>query len=475
MTTNQPKALTLDSFPPELLRTIVQYLALSDLKSIRQTSKLWASVGAEYLLGPVFTLLFHRDDLTRLKNVSTHPSLRCGIKTIKFNWAALDHYQALHNMYFLHYIRSSGVRQTLLSDAWAACKTIKEDKDSNAMKNQYDSRALQSVLASFDSLQRIEITFHDCPFENKTLQRMWKFPSSRQRTGPDGLANLIKVLRACEGLELKSFRHDRMPMQFFSFPEYMCHAFDIPRHVTELEIGLGWTQAQDEDGAMQNLGTWMSSAPKLKTLRLSAAFNPFLDLLTLPTLEAFALDQVNIYAITLLNFLLRHKDTLRYLELGSEVSLYRIEDSNDPKTWRDVLRNVGEEMKLEKVRVLVTKPAANRATREAMLSSDDPWNVYEDDGVQALEDFCLRGGRWPAELELEGEFKSIAAESTEQFGGTTDEHWEDEFLSEQDADADAHDEDYVTHEDLFYVTHDDLFYVFEDLDQPHASIAADSS
>jgi len=54
-------AITISSLPVELCQTILSFLSLKDIKSIRLTSHHWSTLGLHYLLSPVFNTLPHQD------------------------------------------------------------------------------------------------------------------------------------------------------------------------------------------------------------------------------------------------------------------------------------------------------------------------------------------------------------------------------------------------------------------------------
>ena len=62
----------MEHLPVELRQTVLQFLDLESLKSIRLTSKAWAVLGEEYLISDSFTTLPHRDDMSRLLSISQH-------------------------------------------------------------------------------------------------------------------------------------------------------------------------------------------------------------------------------------------------------------------------------------------------------------------------------------------------------------------------------------------------------------------
>jgi hypothetical protein len=64
-----------DTIPYELKRLIYDYVDLETIKSLRQVSKAWASVGVELLLLPSFNIKSHSLDVQRLIDIGSNPTL----------------------------------------------------------------------------------------------------------------------------------------------------------------------------------------------------------------------------------------------------------------------------------------------------------------------------------------------------------------------------------------------------------------
>ena len=81
----------MERLPNELRQDVLQHLVLSDVKSIRLASKDWARLGADYLIKPTVYTLPHRDDFTRLLQLSRHPLLESYVQRIVFNCGYIRH------------------------------------------------------------------------------------------------------------------------------------------------------------------------------------------------------------------------------------------------------------------------------------------------------------------------------------------------------------------------------------------------
>lgn len=68
-------AMSSDAIPYELKRLIYEFVDLQTIKSLRQVSKAWASVGVELLLLPTFRVTSHSHDLQRLIGIGSNPTL----------------------------------------------------------------------------------------------------------------------------------------------------------------------------------------------------------------------------------------------------------------------------------------------------------------------------------------------------------------------------------------------------------------
>ena len=82
----------MDRLPNETKDLVLGYLKsdVEAIKNIRLVARSWAFLAAPYLLSPVFTALPHRDDFTRLIEVSQHPYFSQRIKTLSIRWMSVD-------------------------------------------------------------------------------------------------------------------------------------------------------------------------------------------------------------------------------------------------------------------------------------------------------------------------------------------------------------------------------------------------
>lgn len=77
--------------PPEIIRHVLGNLELSDLKNARLTCKTLGVIGAETLL-PTIHVVFTKQSIERLRDVSLHPIISLHVNEIIYEADRVDHY-----------------------------------------------------------------------------------------------------------------------------------------------------------------------------------------------------------------------------------------------------------------------------------------------------------------------------------------------------------------------------------------------
>jgi hypothetical protein len=77
--------------PQEIIRYVLNYLKLTDLKNARLACKTLGVIGAETLL-PTIHVVFTKQSIERLRDVSLHPVISLYVYGIMYEADRVDHY-----------------------------------------------------------------------------------------------------------------------------------------------------------------------------------------------------------------------------------------------------------------------------------------------------------------------------------------------------------------------------------------------
>jgi hypothetical protein len=77
------------AIPPEIIYGVCSLLSVDDILSFRLVNKLFADIGAAYML-PEVTFYMHQQELNRLKEISLHPVFSKHVKSLTYFAQALD-------------------------------------------------------------------------------------------------------------------------------------------------------------------------------------------------------------------------------------------------------------------------------------------------------------------------------------------------------------------------------------------------
>ncbi|KAH6714546.1 hypothetical protein BKA61DRAFT_723306 [Leptodontidium sp. MPI-SDFR-AT-0119] len=319
----------METLPNELRRAILTHLPISDLKSIRQTSKSWALLGQEYLLSPIFRTLPHRPDTLHLKGISSHPAFNHRIQVIHFNHGEVNEYSGRHNSYFLQY----------LMEAYEYFKQLTQ----KYLPTSCDEDTLTGIFAKLPNLTTLEVSLIRCPFTNSDpkvpdlLTNIWNFPSTRLLPRVATVERMTSILHAVSAnssaLSITTISHDRLPFEFFfQNPKKMAVISSAFKNLTSLTLLLEYSDLPNDTHATQaffNLAKCLRAASLLRDLSLRFQGRRKIDIA--PLLATFAEDEFAFHDLStlqlqgmitsetsLLDFLVRQKASLTKVTLGGE-------------------------------------------------------------------------------------------------------------------------------------------------------------
>jgi hypothetical protein len=271
--------LSMEHLPIELRRAIIRHVDIPSLKSLRLTSKSWGALGEEYLISSVFTSLPHRPDLSRLQDLSQHPSFKHRIRSLILNHGEVNEYHARHNTYFLQYMREPESRLEAQTSAWGIYAHLKESKELYLPKS-CEPEALRRMFSRLPNLRSIEVTLTSCPFEEghpELLKDIWKIPSSRLLPRVATTERFTNILTAvCSNMStirLQSLAHDRLPFEFFAQKAILNSLLSTAfQSLTILKLAIDYSDMPNNlhaPQAFQNLSHCLRSATSLQRLDLA--------------------------------------------------------------------------------------------------------------------------------------------------------------------------------------------------------------
>jgi hypothetical protein len=317
----------MEHLPLELRQQIIQYLELEDLKSIRLASLSWALAGQGYLLKPTFHCLLYRDDFNRLLGISRNPYFSPIIEQINFDMGEINEYYAQHNTYFVQYMKDPEDRDEDGRVAWAEYNRLKAAKEACAY--HYCSRyVLIKSFKNLPNLKTIDISMSRCPFDNHLLQRIWKILSTRLHPRAATTERFTDIVCAARHIHLESLTHDRLPVEFWMQRRpTLTRVAEAFRNLHTLKICSEYSisiSSLHREAIFKGLYSCLRAAPLLRTLHIGfrGPVKPEVNLsdcdggVAWQHLHTFALEGMVIGQDDLVAFLLRHKSSLKRLQLG---------------------------------------------------------------------------------------------------------------------------------------------------------------
>jgi hypothetical protein len=288
---------------------------LDTLKQMRLTSKLWATLGESYLIGPDFIAFSYRRDFPRLRTICRHSFYSTCIHSLTFNLGDMNESNSRSGAYAPFICESD-----ILSESFSSLPNL--SSISISMAN--DTCTNEPVLA--------------------ILRQTWAVPLERSLRRDEvcyRFGNVLKTL--CPHVaktKLRRLKHDCLPIEFFA--QYQSR-IEVTRPIfsqlTEIDLALNsgsFSHDQRFLGMLKSLGRTLRCAKGLERLSLTWLVWRRVDLSELfmellpqedseektyfPKLEFLHLEALKIHLEPLVQFILGLKESLKVLELGGEVS-----------------------------------------------------------------------------------------------------------------------------------------------------------
>ncbi|KAK4159754.1 hypothetical protein QBC43DRAFT_122391 [Cladorrhinum sp. PSN259] len=328
----------MDSLPVELVRLIFQYCDLPSVKALRISSARLADIGYDYLLPEHFTAVEYKDDIKRLQLIASHERLRDKIRSITFNLAKIDEYNARHTTFFQHWLQEPEERNQLLQEAWIKYYELEEQSKKLrplSTRSKVVEDAFKKLGGSSDKLKSLEVTFTKCPYDIEVLQQVFEVRNCRKRDRSQACKNMNAIVSAVRHVRLDSLSIDQLPLELFRLADDRRHWFDCATSfasLSRLDLVLDPPDnlfPQSKFRAVNGLGHVLQFSTELKYLRLAfhtyhapgekfeLSFKAlFRGNFTYEKLTDLKLEGISCSEDDLKCFLLRHAATLERLRLG---------------------------------------------------------------------------------------------------------------------------------------------------------------
>ncbi|KAI0388476.1 hypothetical protein F5Y17DRAFT_206145 [Xylariaceae sp. FL0594] len=260
----------MERIPTELLYVICSFLSVDDILSFRLVSKLYADVGAAYML-PEVTFHMHHQELERLRQISLHPVLSKHVRSLMYS-AEVFHSPALSWRQFvlehkLERERNARLRGPNFSPArlqkWWRKYVDAVAKQDAIMSEQYDTAVLSEVLPRFPSLETLTMTAEgryddgQCRIRRKTPFASDERPCSiisGDYIRPEGKRHLEALLLANANANanskcaLTTLRAGELHWRFFrQSGKELLNMFKPLANLTYIDLGIGVGPPYDED------------------------------------------------------------------------------------------------------------------------------------------------------------------------------------------------------------------------------------
>jgi hypothetical protein len=356
----------MNTLPTEIRRQIITHCTVPTLQSLRLTSTIWASLGFEYLISSSFTTLPHRPDFTRLLAVSQIPILSQQIEHLIINLGEINEYHARHNSYFIQYMRDPDERLAAQESSWGSYASFKSEKEKH-MPLACSSELLVPALKNLPKLKKVEVSLATCPFpkndeRTELLRQMWSIPSTRLCPR---VATTERFTALCSALvgspaRVEELSHDRLPFEFFAQKSITISFIStVFLTIRKLSLVLDYSDMPNNlhsSQAFQNLSHCLRSTSYLEILSLSFQGRRKIDISPLfaslsehnhvfDKLQNIKFEGMRCTENELVEFLLRHKASLKKVQLGGPGSKAPYQKANGGLhlgngTWKSVFERV---------------------------------------------------------------------------------------------------------------------------------------
>ncbi|KAI0522282.1 hypothetical protein F5B22DRAFT_634173 [Xylaria bambusicola] len=436
------------NIPAEICYIVCSFLDVTDILHFRLVSKLFADIGAAYML-PDVSFNLHRDDLNRLSAISLHPILSKHVESLTYFAEAID----LPKVSWIEFVQNhqskmrwNGMlrRQNNKTPSQLASeyKRYSEavDEQQNLIKGEWDLRVLKEVLPRFPNLKTLHMSTTE-PFYEMCNHGQMKRPLSEfLRKGyvgsahPEGKRTLDTLLlaNAHAPCAITALHITMVYWKFFKRSERkLSRLFKPFANLTTIRLtisiepqderllhdglSLGRCQRVFAKGALRKI---LRCMPQLRLLHLEirnfeyeqpergAQLHDIIEPgFHWPDLEEIILCGIAGDRVEFMDLFLRHKDKLRTLRL-SDVTLAST-------SWRKLLPDIRNRLHLDTVCICGNiygirededdPPGPLEGMPGLEVWSLSPSDMDVDEMRDSIHMYCRQGGtNYPDELPLCG-------------------------------------------------------------------------
>lgn len=377
MDPSKPPATGADYFsrlPAELKSELISYFSPPDVTILRLISKSFASLGLKGLFDGQLTVRMHRDGMSKLLAVSRIPNLAASILEIEIFAADFD-----AEMFRMVTKDLQTHDKDFRFQLDTICDTMSEAQSSFCQRNK-----LNAAFRNYPSVSSLIMTSSKFPFEDVSigdhLRQTWS--AIKPRTTHLGSGNQKVVERTAHRyanvlLAAKCFSTPLKKLALKDLPISVLQWYDIPSNNEAEEISIleemvelcGSVDDLQMDfrdfsiptgrrihtlSKVQALNSLLASLQRIKSLELSLGSlglsmsqrGDVLSGIKLPCLEVLTIELTMTQRQNLLQFLGKHRATLRKLHLSSPVYMSLLEGSGIP--CEDFMTSLRQNLTLER-------------------------------------------------------------------------------------------------------------------------------
>ncbi|KAE8443819.1 hypothetical protein EG329_001326 [Mollisiaceae sp. DMI_Dod_QoI] len=401
------KNCKMEFLPTELRRAILAFVDITSLKNLRLTSRIWATLGEDYLISDTFFSLSYRNDIYRLTNLAKHPKFRHKIEHLQFQHGEVNEYHARHNTYFLNYMQDPDIRMEMQTSVWSTYANLKAQKE-RYLPNACDKEVMTRVFGLLPNLKSIDVSLMICPFQEdghpEMLKEIWVIPSTRlmpRVATTERFTSLVTAVASnVSTISIESLSHDRLPFEFFAQrPTLISLMSEAFQSLTSLNFVIDYSDMPNNlhhNQAFQNLSICLRSATQLRSLGLQFLGRKKTDIADLlssfqvnrhvfSNLESLALRGITSTETDLGNFLVKQK-SLKTLHLGGLGFKTRHQPPIDgvhlsEGSFKDLFERIKNGMTLESFKLqgdIIGQESGERWVLEGVEDEKDLWEFVMD-------------------------------------------------------------------------------------------------
>ncbi|KAF2996954.1 hypothetical protein E8E14_002845 [Neopestalotiopsis sp. 37M] len=478
----------MENLSAELLHDVCACLKIEDVLAFRLVCKVFADVGAAYML-PEVSFYMLEAEFTRLRAIADHPIISKHVRSLTYYAEVLDAEKITFPAYVREHTREQASARTwngffkatpkldsadlplLRSNYQAYERTMRLQQD--IIENAHDVTCLKEVIPKFTSLRQATMSSTGCFYDEKARWRVWdearplhlrKVRKSPFENAPCSAGNPLEPegKRHTNGLiaglvatkvQLEGFRAGVLDWKYFKdfleIPDGLSHTF---KYLKRLELFLDSDPGQDARGILR-------CRKALKTGILKQIIKPLQQLEVLmvniypvewtadewpahlgdiiapghtwPALRVLSLGGIKTTRHDLIKFLDLHKDSLSKMCLR-DVGL-------GETSWWKFLPDVRNKLKLSDV--CICGDIIGKSEDDADNVPDEFWDLATEEEYphhkqrSSINAYCRGPNHYPDNVPLTRE--------------VVREHY-DEYINDPEASCDEDDDDYDDDDEVYF-------------------------